>query len=128
MKNTITLAAVAACLLASVSSFADEKTICTAASSATSGEAPAAGTPGTHFMMTAISPKCSANVHLSGKDGTGGAWYAVGSASAKGKTSFKGNTNGGAVQFSANCTRPGACVLTDASAARDVADSDAAGS
>lgn len=113
-------------LLASTGVFAADTPICDG-TAAKNGVAPAAGTPGTHFMVTAIAPKCSANVFLAGTDGTSGAWYAVGSASAKGKSTFKGHTNGGAVAVHAGCAVPGGCTTTEADTARGAANT-AAGS
>ncbi|MBL8448782.1 MAG: hypothetical protein JNM32_02540 [Dechloromonas sp.] len=113
-------------LLTSSGAMADATTIC-AGAAAGNGTAPGSGTAGTHFMVTGIAPKCSANVHLMGTDGTGGAWYAVGSVSAKGKNSFAGHTNGGAVAPSAACGVAGACTAGEATTARDAANT-AAGS
>ncbi|MES2770599.1 MAG: hypothetical protein V4623_01220 [Pseudomonadota bacterium] len=112
--------------LASFSVFSDTATICGATATAGKGIAPASGTANTHFMLNPIAPRCSANVHLAGTDGTSGAWYAVGSASSKGANSFKGHTNGGAVARHADCATKGACLATDAETARDSANSAAA--
>ena len=112
----------------SASALATDTTICTGGAAAGPGTVPPSGTAGTHYMIRAISPKCSANVHLVGTDGTSGAWYAVGAASVKGKSSFKGNTNGGAVSTHAACAIPGGCTGTEATAARTQANTDATSS
>lgn len=114
-------------LFGSVGAFADQTAICSGATTAGAGTAPNAGTAGTHYMVTKISPKCSANVHLLGEDGTSGAWYAVGAVSVKGKSSWKGHTNGGSVQTNLPCNIPGGCTPEEATAARDAANT-AAGS
>lgn len=121
MKKILVASTLVVGLLGSAGALADEKTICTGATTAGAGAAPNAGTAGTHYMVTAISPKCSANVHLFGMDGTSGAWYAVGSASVKGKSTWKGHTNGGSVQMDQPCAIPGGCTTGEATAARDAA-------
>lgn len=113
-------------LVASLNVHAATTTICDG-TAAHSGAVPASGTAGSNFMVNAIAPKCSANVFLSGMDGTNGAWYAVGSASSKGKNTFKGSTNGGSVARHADCAIPGGCTATEANTARDAANT-AAGS
>ncbi|MBK9446001.1 MAG: hypothetical protein IPO00_07875 [Betaproteobacteria bacterium] len=113
MKKIIVTAFLAA---VSFGASADLTSICTGATPGAAGTAPAKGTAGTHFMVTAIAPKCSANVFLEGQDGTNGSYYAVGSASAKGKTTFGGSTAGGAVAAGVACGIAGGCVKADATA------------
>lgn len=126
----IAISALFATLLASASAFAADTTICPQTAGVTKagpGTAPAAGTAGTHYMMRAISPNCSANTQVAGTDGTSGAWYSVGANSVKGKNSFAGHTNGGAVAPTAACAVAGGCTTGEAEAARAVANT-AAGS
>ncbi|MBK8523248.1 MAG: hypothetical protein IPL58_03445 [Betaproteobacteria bacterium] len=113
MKKIIVTAFLAA---ASFGASAAVTSICTGVTPGAAGTAPAKGTAGTHFMVTAIAPKCSANVFLEGEDGTNGSYYAVGSASAKGKTTFGGSTARGAVAAGVACTVAGGCVKADATA------------
>lgn len=84
--------------------------------------------PGTNYMVVDISPKCSQNVYLQGEDGTGGAFYAVASASAKGKNTFGGSTNGGAVKPGTACAIPGGCSSDEVGTALTAAKTAAAGS
>lgn len=121
MKRLIPSLALIAGFLVSASAFAEDTAICKGGVAT----APKAGTAGVHYMMREISPKCSANVFLEGTDGTSGAWYAVGAASVKGKSSFKGNTNGGAVGVHTACAVPGGCTVDEAQAARTQAKTDA---
>jgi len=125
-KIVISSALCAAGLLGSVGAFAADTTICTGSATAGNGTAPASGTAGTHYMVRAIAPKCSANVNLLGVDGTSGAWYAVGSNSVKGKASWQGHTNGGSVQKGADCAIPGGCTADEATTARTAANAAAA--
>ena len=127
MKKILVASTLVAGLLGSVGAFADATAICSGATTAGAGLVPNKGTAGAHYMVTAISPKCSANVHLLGEDGTSGAWYAVGAVSVKGKSSWKGHTNGGSVQMHAACAIPGGCTSGEATTARDAANT-AAGS
>ena len=73
----------------------------------------AAVTAATSFVKVAFTPKCSANVHLSGSDSD--TYFRVGSASGKGKTMFAGSTNGGAVVPAGLC--PSTCAASDATTA-----------
>lgn len=127
MKKILVASTLVAGLLGSVAAFADDTTICSGATTAGAGTPPAVAQAGTRYMVTAISPKCSANVYLYGKDGTSGAWYAVGSASVKGKSTWKGHTNGGSVQMDQLCAIPGGCTTGEATAARDAAHTAAGG-
>lgn len=120
MKKTILASVVAVGMLASLSASAVTTEIC-AGGAAANGAVPANGTPGTHYMITPIAPKCSTNVFVSGQDGTSAAWYAVGSASVKGKNSFRGHSNGGAVAISTACAIAGGCTATEAQTARTAA-------
>lgn len=78
-----------------------------------------------NFMVSAIAPKCSANVYVKGGDGTNGSFYSVGSASKKGKTPFAGTTNGGSVGPGAACAVAGGCTADEAETARTTAASKA---
>ena len=128
MKKILLGSLVAFGLAASSSVFAADTEICTGAAQAGNGAVPTSGNAGTTYMMTGIKPKCSANVWLSGMDGTSGAWYAVGSASVKGKTTFKGHTNGGAVSKNVDCAIPGGCTQAEAQAAKTAANTQASSS
>lgn len=120
MKKITFASAFAFGIMASLGASAATTAICDG-SAAHDGVVPASGTAGTHYMITAIAPKCSTNVFLTGIDGTSGAWYAVGSASVKGKHSFRGHSNGGSVANSAACAIPGGCTVGEAGTARDAA-------
>ena len=128
MKKQLFTSVMIAGLLASASAFAADTVICPATAGTTTagpGVAPASGSAGTNYMVSAIKPQCSANTQVAGTDGTNGAWYAVGSNSVKGKTSFKGNTEGGAVAKSADCAKAGGCTADEAVTARTAANTDA---
>lgn len=128
MKKQFLASATIIGMLTSASVFAQATVICPAtvgSVTAGPGAVPASGTAGTNYMMQAIKPQCSANVQLAGTDGTNGAWYAVGSNSVKGKTSFKGNTEGGAVAKHADCAKAGGCTAAEAVTARTQANTDA---
>jgi hypothetical protein len=94
MKKIILASVVAVSALVSQAAFAG--TICTRASAAHAGTIVAAdyGTAGTNYMVTAIAPKCSANVELQGADSAGGTYYYVAANSSKGKNSFGSSTGG----------------------------------
>lgn len=123
MKKIILASAMVVSVVASLPAMA--QTLICGGNAAGAGTAPAAGTAGTNYMVRAIKPQCSANVFVSGQDGTNGAWYAVGSASVKGKTTFKGSTEGGAVTKNADCAKAGGCTQTEAETARTQANTDA---
>lgn len=94
--------------------------VCTGASAGANGTA---FTAGNFFVKASFTPKCSANVYLSYKqDAT---TFAVGSGSAKGKTKFKGNSNGGGVVRDADCAATTGCVQNDATASAAQAYTDA---
>lgn len=129
MKKTLISLALVAGVCVSGAALAAETVICPATVGATAagpGTAPARGTAGEHFMVTAIAPKCSANTNVAGVDGTSGAWYAVGANSVKGRTNFGGHTNGGAVVRISDCAVAGGCTAGESVTARDAADTAAA--
>ena len=92
MKKIILASVMAATALVSQGAFA--ATICTRSATAHAGTEPAFGTAGTNYMVTAIAPKCSANVELQGADSAGGTYYYVAANSSKGKNSFGASTGG----------------------------------
>jgi len=128
MKKCILSTLFVGAVLVSSGALAVDTAICSGATTAGDGVTPASGTAGTNFMVRPIPLKCSANVWLQGTDGTGGAWYALGSASVKGRTSYKSNTNGGAVSAHTFCAVAGSCTSTDATTARTQANTEAAAS
>ncbi|WP_291995369.1 hypothetical protein [Candidatus Accumulibacter sp. ACC003] len=98
MKNVIMGSVLAVAAISSLSANAAEVTIC-AGGGAKDG---AAVTAGTDFVKVAFTPKCSANVILSGDD-VSATVYKVGAASVKGKTVFAGSSLGGAVGNVGTC-------------------------
>lgn len=124
MKKIILASVFAAASLFSLS--ASAVAICAGASTAGSGTAPAAGNAGTNFMVVAITPKCSANVYMDGVDGTGGAWFAAGANSAKGKYSYPASTSSGGVGAGVACAVAGGCTATEAATAQGAANTAAA--
>lgn len=94
MKKFVLASLVSACALISQAAFADATTICARQTAAHAGTAPANGTAGTHYMVTGMTPKCSANVYLLGIDGDQGAWYTVAANSNKGANTFGASTGG----------------------------------
>jgi hypothetical protein len=123
-KILISSALIAGLFFGASGAFAIDTVICpdtVGKITAGNGVVPANGTAGTHYMVTAIAPKCSANTNVAGMDGTSGAWYAVGSNSVKGKTSFGGHTNGGAVAKTADCAIAGGCTPAEAVTAKTAA-------
>jgi hypothetical protein len=123
MKKLVTFSVLVAGLFSGASAFATD--ICLGGV-ATNGATIASGTAGTNYMMRPIAAKCSANTFVIGADGTSGAWYSIGSASVKGKNSFKGHTNGGAVSVSVPCAIQGGCTKAEATTAQGVAHTAAA--
>jgi hypothetical protein len=112
MKKILFVSALAVGLV-SGSASAATTTICSSATPQVV-TAPAAGTAGTHYMLSAITPKCSTNVMLKGKDGTGGSTYGVAANSIKGKTTYKGDTStGGIGQTGTACATAGACTSAE---------------
>jgi hypothetical protein len=125
MKKLLLVSVCAVGSLVSFGAMADATVICTGGA-AGNGAVPNSGTPGTHFMVNAIAPKCSTNVHLAGTDGTSGAWYTIGAVSAKGKNKFGGHTNGGSVAPAGACAVSGGCTAAEAVNARTAAETAAA--
>ncbi len=121
MKKIILASVIAAGSLFSLGAFADATVICTGAGTAAPGVAPLVGTAGTHYMVVAITPKCSANVNMAGVDGTSGAWYAAGSNSVKGKNSYPASTSSGGVGTGVACAIAGGCTAAESVTARGVA-------
>lgn len=124
MKKMIFASAILASALACGSAFAIDTVICpltVGTSTAGNGNVPPNGTAGTHYMMTPIAPKCSANTNVAGTDGTSGAWYAVGANSVKGKFNFAGSTQGGAVKQTVACAIAGGCTAAESLTARAAA-------
>lgn len=87
--------------------FAAATAICAAAAAAGSGTEIAAGTD---FVKSPFTPKCSPNVHLAKDENT--TTFAVSAGSAKGKTYFSANTNGGGVAADGTCAASG-CTAGD---------------
>jgi hypothetical protein len=100
---------------------AAEVTTCTGAGGNGSTVA-AAGTTG--FVQVGFIPKCSQNVLMSYDQVS--TYFAVGSASSKGKNSFNGNTVGGSVKpyTAATCPSSG-CTTTQVTSALGAAMTDA---
>jgi hypothetical protein len=61
-----------------------------------------------------FTPKCSANVFLSGSDSS--TFYRVGAGSSKGKNRFAGSTMGGGIAAAGSCAVTG-CSASDATTA-----------
>ena len=127
MKKILVASTLVVGLLGSAGAFADATVIC-GGGAAGPGTVPTSGTAGTHFMLTPIAPKCSANTNVAGVDGTSGAWYAVGANSVKGKNNYAGNTNGGSVAVTVACAVPGGCTAAESVTARGVANTAASSS
>lgn len=100
IKHIITAASLS--LIASVAFAAPN--LCTGSTSAGSGSAWTVPTPA-KFVVTTFTPKCSASVFVEGAEDTTRFWGSSGSA--KGKTTFIGNTAGGAVTSSTACDATG---------------------
>lgn len=129
MKKILVASTLVAGLLGCAGAFAaDTPTTICAGGAAGPGTKPAAGAAGDNFMLTQISPKCSANTNVAGIDGTSGAWYAVGANSVKGKNNFGGNTNGGSVAITVPCAVAGGCTKDESETARTTANTAAASS
>lgn len=113
------LLGIALLALASQTVMAGASTNCSGAA----GNGATAGTAsdGTLFVRVAFTPKCSNNVLLQSDQSATSLW--VGSASSKGKNSFKGSTNGGAPVTHAACASSTGCVATDAGNALSAASS-----
>lgn len=92
---------------------ATQTNICTNASASAAGSAITITTGG--FVKTSFTPKCSANVYLTGYDNS--TYYGVGAVSTKGKNIFMGSTGGGGVVASGSCAATGCTSANAASAA-----------
>lgn len=103
--------AIAFAIAAILPAVASAQTAVCAAGAAGNGTAIAAGTD---FVKAAITPKCSANVHLSYDQNTTAFWVASGSS--KGKHYFGGSTEGGAVANLGACDATG-CSTNNISSA-----------
>lgn len=90
MKKIIALSLV---LIAAPAFAKDITDVCSGATAAKNGTA--INSTNSDFVVTEFTPKCSANVFLSTSDNA--TTFAVGAGSAKGKTYFAGNSEGGAV-------------------------------
>lgn len=100
-KLFVSLALGAAAATATTSALAVDA--CTG--TAGNGSAVTGAADGTKFVRTTFTPKCSANVLLQYTDQT--TTFAVAAGSKKGKSTFIGNTAGGAVKVSATCASSG---------------------
>ncbi len=97
--------------LAAFSSMSFAQTaVCAAPSAASNGTTITGGTAGTDFVLSTFTPKCSTNVHLAYQQNA--TTFAVASGSAKGKTYYSGNTNGGGVTADGTCAATG-CTAAD---------------
>ena len=83
-------------------------------------------TDGSLFVRVGFTPKCSANVLASYTDQTTS--FAVGSGSKKGKSTFIGNTAGGAVKVSATPCPASGCTAGEVATALTEAEGLASGS
>lgn len=108
MKKVILCSVLAAAAISSMNAQAASSSFCSGGA-ATNGVAASAGTS---FIKQAFTPKCSTNVYLVG-DEVSVTSFAVGAASAKGKTFFGGSSEGGAVQSYGTCAATG-CTLANA--------------
>lgn len=109
MKRIIFGASFVVAAMVSLPASAANQSICTAATTAASGAAVAAG----EFVKVGFTPKCSANVFLTGNDQSP-VLYTVGSASVKGKSYFEGSSVGGSVRRVGDCATANDCKQTDA--------------
>jgi len=98
MKNVIMGSVLAVAAVTSLSANAATQAICTGGGAGNG----AAVVSGTDFVKVGFTPKCSANVILTGED-VSSTVYRVGSASVKGKTIFAGSSLGGAVGNVGTC-------------------------
>jgi len=118
MKKIIltSVAAVAAATSLGVNAAANSTAICTAPTAAENFSGTIAITG---FIKTVFTPKCSANVFMTGDDQT--TYYGAGAASKKGKNVFQGSTAGGGVKASATCSSATGCSATEATTAATTA-------
>ena len=114
MKKIILASAVVVAALASQTASAVTTVICISVPQAHTANAIPPAVSGTNFMITQITPKCSANVDLHGMDGTGLGWYSVAGASKKGTTVYGQSTAG--YQGTASCAVAGACTAGEVGA------------
>lgn len=98
MKSVIMGSVLAVAAVSSISANAATQSICTGGG-AGNGQPVASGSD---FVKVAFTPKCSANVILTGDD-VSATVYKVGAASVKGKTVFAGSSLGGAVGNVGEC-------------------------
>ena len=114
MKKVILNSVMAAAKLASLTAGAatGTATICTGNSTAGAGAAVTTATD--TFVKVSFTPKCSANVYMTDNDQ--GTYYGAGSASTKGKQSFRGSTAGGSITKDADCAATG-CTSSNAATA-----------
>ena len=118
MKNVIMGSVLAIAAVTPISANAAAAQFCSGGV-AGNGATATFATDGTSFVKSTFTPKCSANVFLSGDD-TSATVYRVGAGSAKGRTRFMGSSVGGAVgpATTSACTGTGGyCAAGDASAA-----------
>ena len=107
-KLTMTSLALIASAVA-MPAFSAETLFCDRPTQAAQGAAMTAyGTAGTHFMLTPITVKCSANVMLKGTDGTAAAWYTVAGNSNKGNNTYGASTGGFTIVT--GCAIKGGCT------------------
>ena len=116
--SSVVAAAAAVSVSAPVQAAANTTAICAASTTATSSTATIALTG---FIKTVFTPKCSANVYLTGDDQT--SYYGAGAASLKGKNVFQGSTAGGGVRASTTCASATGCTATEADTAATTAPS-----
>jgi len=110
MKRIIFGAGFLVAAVASLPASAANQSICTAVTTAGNGAAVAVGS----FVKVTFTPKCSANVFLTGNDQNANL-YTVGAASIKGKSYFDGSSAGGAVRRVGDCGGTnGVCRQDDA--------------
>lgn len=104
--------------------FAATNTVCSGNTAAVNGTT--LDSTNSDFVVTTFTPKCSANVFLATNDNT--TTFAVGAASAKGKSIFSGNTEGGAVAPTGTACASSGCTGTNATEAAAASMASASGS
>ncbi len=115
MKKIVLGSVLAMSALASLQAQAQVVTACSAANVASNGASFSAG-GSTSFIKVGFRPKCSANVWLLGQT-LNALTFRVGSASAKGKSSFGGSSFGGSVARFSDCAANAPCGAAAASSA-----------
>ncbi len=113
MKKVI-LGSVLAVAAVTANATTQSQSFCTGGSNQAAAPAATGSDTDNNFVKVVFTPRCSANVSLIGKDG--GVFYAVGSGSSKGKTSFRGSSAGGGIVSDATCAT-GGCTTSDAQTA-----------